>query len=223
MVPTAVAAVALVVIGAVVFMITRNGATAVPVAADTPSVISSQPSAEPGPSDPASTPPDADTAFTCWNGKTADTLEACGRATGIEGLKHIYPSLVTQWDRCEYVDYRPTTATYDCQFDEGVIRYRYWKDAGEAKKHYTTKYAKADKTKFVLDGQSMGTLYRATARDKSGVFTMTAWWGDGHYSLSVDAPSRAAQETLWATVGFRAVADLNGYPANETPREAVRS
>lgn len=223
MVPTAVATAALLVIGAAVFMLTRNGATAVPAATDTPSVTSSQPSAEPEPTETTSPPPDAAATFTCWNGKAADTLEECGPATGIEGLKHIYPSLVTQWDRCEYVDYRPTTATYDCQFDEGVIRYRYWKDATEARKHYSTKYAKADKAEFVLDGQSVGTLYRATKRDKNGIFTMTAWWGGGHYSLSVDAATRPAQETLWATVGFRAIDDLNGYPAGEVPREAVRS
>lgn len=214
-----VAALALVVIGAIVFMLMRPDASATPQPS---SPVSSEPSAEPQPSDVMSPSPEA-AGFSCWNGMTADVVDDCGTPTGIEGLKYIYPSLVTQWDRCKYADYRPTTATYDCTFAEGVIRYRYWKDAAEARRHYTAKYAKADKTELVLDGEVVGTLYRATKRDKKGLYTMTAWWGGGHYSLSVEARDRAAQEKLWNTVTFRAFDDLSGHPSGAEPREARRS
>lgn len=215
-----VAALALVVIGAIVFMLMRPDAAATP--APQPSIpVTTEPSTEPEPSDVTSPSPEA-AVFTCWNGTTADALDDCGMPTGTQGVKYIYPSLVTQWDRCAYADYRPTTATYDCTFADGVIRYRYWQDAAEARKHYTAKYAKADKADLVLDGEVVGSLYRATKRDKKGLYTMTAWWGGGHYSLSVDARDRAAQEKLWKTVTFRAVDDLSGHPGDATPRVADR-
>lgn len=172
---------------------------------------------------PAAVPPGRAVAgFTCWNGKTVGDLKSCGRPTGIEGLRYLYPSLKAEWSRCKYLDLRTTTATFECSFDRGVIRYRYWKDAAEATGHYVDKYANADESEFVLDGQSLGTVYRDIKREKEGVFWMTAQWGDGHYALSVAAKTRAEQEQLWATARIRAVADLQGFPRGTNPREAVR-
>ncbi|MFT3970030.1 MAG: hypothetical protein QM695_07065 [Micropruina sp.] len=84
------------------------------------------------------------------------------------------------------------------------------------------KYATGEWTDFVLDGQSVGTLYRTVKRDKKGLHTMTASWGDARYSLSVDAPSTAVREKLWLTVRFRALEDLRGFSTNVGPREATR-
>lgn len=167
------------------------------------------------------TPPGGDDlGVTCWNGKAVDAIERCGRATGTDGLKYIYPSLVDQWEHCEYVDYRSTTATYDCQFDTGIIRYRYWRDPAEARRHYLKKYADAKVADFRLDSQLVGVRYRATSRDKKGILSMTAHWGAGHYSLSVDAKTGAEQDGLWRTVRIRAPVDLRGFRSDEMPREA---
>ncbi len=161
--------------------------------------------------------------FTCWNGKSVSSLDRCGRATGIEGLKYVYPSLVGQWKRCKYVDLLPTTDAFECGFDDGVIRYRYWKNVKEANDGIAERYATAQRSELILDGQSVGTMYRPTRRERTGLFAMLAQWGDGHFSLTITAKTRAQQERLWNTVRFRALADLRGVPARETPRVAVRA
>lgn len=219
LIPVAGAAVTVVVLSGAFLLLPRGGvAVSGPVASSSPAVAEATPSAS-----PSALPRGSSVAFTCWNGRGADGLDSCGRATGTAGLKYIYPSLNDQWDRCKYVDYRPTTATYDCQLDEGVIRYRYWKDSAEAEQHYLEKYTSAEISEFNLDGRPVGTMYRATKRDKKGIFSMTAHWGDGHYSLSVDAKSRAQQDELWGLVTFRAVADLQGYASDGMPGEAQKA
>lgn len=161
--------------------------------------------------------------FTCWNGKSVHSLERCGRATGIEGLKYVYPSLVDQWKRCKYVDLLPTTDAFECGFADGVIRYRYWKNVKEANDGIAERYATAQRSELILDGKSVGAMYRPTSREGTGLFAMLAQWGDGHFSLTITAKTRAQQERLWNTVRFRAVADLRGVRAGETPRVAVRA
>lgn len=216
-----------------IFMLTPRGAATTTAATPatrstvttpsaTPALPGDESSDEPEPSlDPPSAASEpAGPAFICWDGRGASQADDCAPPKGRAGVRYIYPSLATQWDRCSYMDYRPTTAAYDCSLAGGVIRYRYWSDTAEARRHYEGKYAHADQSDLVLDGEAMGTIYRATTPVK-GVLTMTAWWGNGHYSLSVEASRRAVREELWKRVVFRAPADLNGHRAGVAPRNAV--
>ncbi len=220
---------ALLVLGVVLLLMPRGGApaTASVQSSTYPSALNSPPSAISSPtlnSEPPSASPESDDvlSYTCWNGKEVDSLERCIQPTGVAGLKYIYPSMNEQWSHCKYAAYRTTTATHDCTFADGVIRYRYWKDAAEADRHYRQKYATGEGSDFVLDDNNVGALYRATKRDKGGKFTMTARWGGGHYSLSMDAKTRAGQDALWETVRFRALSDLRGHFSESDPGEAER-
>ncbi len=227
-IPAVGAVAALLVLGVVLLLMPRSGApTTASVQSSTyPSALNSPPTAISSPTlnseQSSASPQSDDVSYTCWNGKEVDSLDRCSQPTGIAGLKYIYPSMNEQWSHCKYVAYRTTTATYDCTFTDGVIRYRYWKDSAEADRHYRQKYATGEASDFVLDDNNVGTLYRATKRDKDGKFTMTAHWGGGHYSLSVDSKTRADQDALWETVRFRALFDLRGHLSENDPGEAER-
>lgn len=207
----------------VVTLLPRGETTTAAVPASTPTVVTPiQPAEEPEPTvdSPSSTAEPEASAVICWDSRGAGQLATCGQPRGRLGLRYIYPSLASQWDRCAYKAYRQTTATYDCQFSGGLIRYRYWSNTAEARRHYERKYADADQSELMLDGQAVGTIYRATTSGQ-GVLTMTAWWGGGHYSLSVEASQAAVREELWKRVAFRAPADLGGHRPGVAPRIAV--
>lgn len=215
------------------------GVVAAMVAAAGIWAITSQRAAEPPPSSvettgertsrpdsPMTNPPSSSVSaprgFICWSGKRVDDVDSCGNASGIEGLKYVYPSLTEQWSRCKYADLLPTTVAYECRFNDGIIRYRYWKNVSEADKGIAERYASAEESEFILDGKPVGTMYRPTEREKTGLYAMLAHWGMGHYSVTVTAKTRAQQEHLWSTVTFRAISDLHAHPTGRAPRIALQ-
>lgn len=225
-IPTLGAVGALLVLGVAFVLISRVTPTAASVQSSTyPSAVGSSVVSSPSlNSEPTSASPESDEvlSYICWNGDEVSALESCSQPTRKAGLKYIYPSMNDQWSHCKYADLRPTTATYECTFADGIIRYRYWNDSVEADEHYRDKYVSGNTSDFILDDTNVGTLYRSTGRDKNGKFNLTARWGDGHYSLSVDSKTRAGQDALWKTVRFRALSDLSGHLSQNDPGEAER-
>ncbi|MGC3993123.1 MAG: serine/threonine-protein kinase [Propionicimonas sp.] len=157
-------------------------------------------------------------AVVCWNAVPVDDQEQCGPPHGTEGLRWVYLSLVDQWDSCVNKAYRSTTVDYDCSLPGGVLRYRYWEDSDEAQRHYTGKYEDADATPLVLDGHTVGTIYRSDKRS-SGVYTLSALWLDGHFSFSAEASTIAGRDALLDLVRLRAWDQLTGSAAGAAPAE----
>lgn len=226
-IPTLGAVGALLVLGVAFLLISRVTPNAASVQSSTyPSAVGSSVVNSPSHnSEPTSASPDSDEvlSYICWNGDEVSALQSCSQPTGKAGLKYIYPSMNDQWSHCKYADLRPTTATYECTFADGIIRYRYWKDSVEADQHYRDKYVSGDSSDFILDDTNVGTLYRSTERDKNGKFNLTARWGNGHYALSVDSTTRAGQDALWKTVRFRSLSDLRGHLSQNDPGDAERA
>jgi len=175
----------------------------------------------PSASTSASAPPAS--AYLCWDAQPAADLSGCTNPSGRSGLRYVYPSLGEQWPDCEYVAYRTTTDVYDCTIKNlGLIRYRYWTDVAEANQHYTKKYAKATETDLVLDGNVVGTLYRLP-RPVAGEYRMSGFWLDGHFSFSVEAPTKAQREQLFKLVQLRGYDQLTGKRKGADPTIGVLS
>lgn len=168
---------------------------------------------------PAATPTPSPTArFLCWDGTAADQLADCGAPSGKAGLWWVYPSLRDGITECEYVPYRETTDTYDCVIDTfGLVRYRYWNDVAEAEKHYSEKYATADESDLTLDGRVVGSLFRSPKK-VDGAYVMSGHWLDGHFSFSIEAPTKAQREQLFTMLSIRAYDQLAGMPTDSPVR-----
>lgn len=182
-----------------------------------------QPGASPsGPSASSASDPPAP-GYLCWDAQPAADLSACTNPSGRSGLRYLYPSLGEQWADCKYVAYRSTTDAYDCTIKHlGLIRYRYWTDVAEANQHYSQKYAKATETDLVLDGNVVGTLYRLP-RPVAGEYRMSGFWLDGHFSFSVEAPTKAQREQLFKLVQLRGYDQLTGKRKGADPTIGVLS
>ncbi len=190
----------------VLALINWSGATgrSLPGAASTPG---DAPSATPAGATSASS---GALGYECWDGAVSDDLSRCSTPRGRAGLDYLYLSL--QPDSCIYVEYRATTGAYECEIGTtGLIRYRFWSDASESERHYSTKYDAAIHTAMLLDGHQVGDLYRLNRR-AGGVYKMSGLWLDGHLSFSVESATIAGRESLFDLVRIRAYEQLPGFP-----------
>ena len=147
----------------------------------------------------------------------------CPAPSGTAALRYLYPSLDEGWKACDYKAYRKTTDAFNCDLGaRGLIRYRYWADAGEAAGHYHEKYLNDPASELLLDGQVVGTRYMSTGK-QDGSYTESLYWFDGHFSLTLEAPTPAARAELLKLVRVRSFADLVGHPVNRAPAEGVLS
>lgn len=177
--------------------------------------------ARPRPSAPAAPPTSPSTAaaatFTCWHEVVVPDLAQCPYPARKVGLRYVYLSLDKAWDSCKYVAYRTTTDVYECTNKLGLIRYRYWMDADEATRHYDKEFADATSEPMTLDGTDVGTIYRLDKK-VNGIYKLTGFWLEKHFSFSIEAPTIAARERLLEQVTIRAYDQLAGRPTGETVR-----
>jgi hypothetical protein len=191
-----------------------SGALARPGAANTPAETVAVPTGS------ESEPP---TSYECWNQVMVPLLKQCTSPKSRTGLRYVYPSLVAQWDDCIYKAYRATTDTYECTVGKkGVIRYRYWKDSQEASRHYMTRYAKATTARMYLDGNDVGIIYRLDKR-VSGVYALSGFWLDNHFSFSVESPTLADRNDLEKLLRLRAFDQTTGRPSGDPLRTGTIS
>lgn len=159
--------------------------------------------------------------FACWNGNLVTDAAGCSTPVGTAALRYLYPSLDKGWDACAYAPYRKTTDSFDCDFgSKGLIRYRYWQDANEASGHYREKYLTDRSTDLLLDGQVVGTRY-ISAKKTDGRYSQSFHWLDAHFSLTVEADTKAGCDKLLKKVRVRSYADLLGHPVDRQPAEGV--
>ena len=175
------------------------------------SIPQTSPTAGPGTaSPPATATPAKALTYQCWNNVPVTDLGQCPPPRGESGLRWVYPSLDAVWDTCQFVAYRATTDTYECEDDNGLIRYRYWQDAAEAARHYKKEFADGKSTKMLLDGAEVGTLYRLNKKTK-GIYKLTGFWLDNHFSFSLEAKTIPKREALLEkTLRIRAREQLAG-------------
>ncbi|MCA0296651.1 MAG: serine/threonine protein kinase [Actinobacteria bacterium] len=151
--------------------------------------------------------------YQCWNGDEVPALADCTAPAGREALRYLYPSLDAKWDDCAYNDAaRAGTETYECVDEKlGLIRYRYWDDSDAATAHYLARYAKAKVTRMILDGTDVGVIYTLDKKVR-GVYSLSGFWLDAHFSFSVESPTIARRDALFTQVELRALAQISGHP-----------
>ncbi len=164
--------------------------------------------------------------YTCWDGTETTGLGDCGTPSGELGLRYVFPSLADDLDSCvldsPLIARRPGTTSYRCEYPDGFILYRYWADGADAREHFETHYTgKPVKSDLVLDGQVAGFTYRGRLTNDD--YTSTAALLNSHFTVSAASSLGIAERNaLFATVTFRAVADVAGHPATEQPGVATR-
>jgi hypothetical protein len=176
-------------------------------------------SPSPTPTSPSAPPSATAVAAECWNGVAVPDVTHCALPTGKAGLRYVYLSLNDQWGSCTDIAYRATTDTFDCIIgSRGLIRYRYWTDSDEAKRHYTKEFAKGKHAPLYLDGQHVGTLYRQDKRVNE-IYKLSGLWLEGHFSFSVEAPTIADRDALFSTLRVRSLEQMTGHPKDAAVEE----
>ena len=157
------------------------------------------------------------TEATCWNGDMAPSVDLCSSPKGVEGLRYVFPQLEVMEPRCQRA---PTTlgVRLECIVgDRGLIRFRYWDEARDNRRHYEEDYAPHRATEFRLAGEPVGTVYRWPDEWEGRAYRMSALYGQDHFSVSVEAPTKAAREQLFKDTWFRRPSDFRGHPSDRGP------